>query len=120
MTGPEATIERKVCADAERCLGILHSKLGKDGMPDQIFWLPGAPVLIEFKAPGEQPTKKQWHQIHFLRGLHYDAQWFDDYQRAYDYLAAAVGACALHAPGRQVPARARTRGAVRQTRRQKD
>jgi hypothetical protein len=118
MTGPEATIERRVCRDAEAKLGILNSKLGQDGMPDRIFWLPpGTPILIEFKSPGEQPTKRQWYWIHFLKGLSYDVQWYDDYQPAFDYLAAAVEARAVHAASREVHSRTRQRRVPRQARR---
>ena len=98
MSGPEATIERRVNERAENELGLLHSKLGKDGLPDDIYWMPfGKPTLIEYKKPGEQPTKRQWYWIEFLRRLQYDVQWFDDEQRAFEYLAAAVEAAIVHA-----------------------
>jgi hypothetical protein len=91
MTGPEATSEQRVNERAEKELGLTNSKLGKDGMPDRIYWMPfGKPILIEWKKPGEQPTKRQWYWIYFLRGLQYDVQWFDNEQRAFEYLTAAV------------------------------
>jgi hypothetical protein len=97
MTGPEATIEQHVNERVENELGLLNSKLGKDGMPDRCYWMPqGKPILIEYKAPGEQPTKRQWYWINFLRGLSYDVQWFDDADRAFAYLAAAVASYSVH------------------------
>src|SRR5271169_3941360 len=113
MAGAEATLERKVCRDAERFLGVLNSKLGQDGMPDRIFWVPAPLVLIEFKAPGEQPTKRQWYWIEFLRRLGYDAQWFDDAERALRHLAAAVEARAVHDQAGEVAAGTRQRRTVR-------
>ena len=90
MTGPEAAIERKFMRDVRDKLGIIASKLGVDGMPDDVLWLPGSPMLIEFKRPGEQPTRRQWYWIEIFRSLGYDAQFFDDGERAFEYVKKEV------------------------------
>lgn len=59
--GPEAAIERPICDEA-RAAGWTVRKLAFldiRGAPDRLFGKDGRAVLIEFKAPGEPPTKQQ-------------------------------------------------------------
>ena len=68
MAGPEAKVERKVCDDALKKLGVPSFKWGVDGWPDRIFLIPGGrPFFIEFKAPGEEPNPRQAFRIKCLR-----------------------------------------------------
>ena len=72
----ESTIERRVCAWLKKEHGLMSSKLvtpGQTGYPDRIIWIPGGkPMLVEFKRPGEKPTKKQQYIISELQKLGYD------------------------------------------------
>jgi hypothetical protein len=57
--------------------GIPHTTLtlrGRRGWPDEIFWLPFRPLLIEFKAEGEEPRKLQLYVHEQLRSLGYDIE----------------------------------------------
>ena len=57
--------------------GILHTTLtlrGRRGWPDEVYWLPKRPLLIEFKAEGEEPRKLQAYIHEQLRGLRYDVE----------------------------------------------
>lgn len=73
MAGPEAKIERRVCDRALKELGIANFKWGVDGWPDRVFLVPGGrPLLIEFKAPGEEPNPRQAFRIECLRTWGYD------------------------------------------------
>lgn len=57
----ESYIEKKVVAFAVS-LGWLSYKwksANRRGVPDRLFFKDGRLIIIEFKAPGEEPTKKQ-------------------------------------------------------------
>lgn len=57
------------------------------GWPDTLVLLPGGrPAFIEFKAPGNKPTAKQWERINWLRDNGYRVEWFDNEQAAEDWL----------------------------------
>jgi hypothetical protein len=68
--------------DRARKLGILVVKqthAGARSHPDRAFYFPGGALLqIEFKAPGEIPTKLQAQTIQQLRGLGFEVQVIDD------------------------------------------
>jgi len=58
-------------------VGVLRTTLtlrGRRGWPDEVYWLPGAPLLIEFKAPDEEPRKLQLYIHQQLRERGYDVQ----------------------------------------------
>jgi hypothetical protein len=59
----ETDIEGAVCDKAFKGLGIRNIKVNtqtETGWPDRMFLIPGgAPLLIEFKRPGEPPRRKQ-------------------------------------------------------------
>lgn len=53
------------------------------GWPDVLFLIPGGrPLFIEFKAPEEVPTKKQYKKINDLREAGYAVGWSDDIEEA--------------------------------------
>lgn len=61
------------------------------GWPDVLFLIPGGrPLFIEFKAPGEVPTKKQEKKITTLRELNYDTCWSDNTDEAKEMISDAV------------------------------
>lgn len=95
----ESKVERPVCRVAEQELGVTQTKLvtpGDTGWPDRIFWLPGGrPFLIEFKAPGEEPTPLQQHRIGHLKKLGYDVEVHDDEDTALQAIRKRLEATAL-------------------------
>lgn len=57
----ESTVEKKVVAFAAS-LGWLSYKWKSAnyvGLPDRLFFKDGQIIMVEFKAPGEKPRKKQ-------------------------------------------------------------
>jgi len=53
------------------------------GWPDVLFLIPGGrPLFIEFKAPGEVPTKKQYKKMKDLKEAGYWVSWSDDIKEA--------------------------------------
>lgn len=93
MSGPEATIEQWVKEQAKVRYGVESAKWGKDGWPDDLFFVPGGkPLVIEFKAPGEPPMPRQAYRIQFLRRLGYDVEVHDDREKALESIRARVEA----------------------------
>jgi hypothetical protein len=91
MPGIEAKIERKVCKDALRRYGVHNIKIQKAGFPDRIFLIPGgAPLFIEFKAPGEEPRPMQAYYIDMLDKLGYHATWCNNYEGAMEVIGECV------------------------------
>jgi hypothetical protein len=83
MAGPEATIERRVAERAAEELGVHSEKWGVDGWPDRIFFVRGgAPLIIEFKAPGERLEPRQQYRAQQLRSWGYDTRACDDVEKA--------------------------------------
>jgi hypothetical protein len=58
----ESDLEAR-CVKWARFKGVVVAKLKEvDGIPDRIFFLPYAPLIIEFKARGEVPKALQsWY-----------------------------------------------------------
>lgn len=85
MAGPEAEIERTVCKEAERA-GWLVRKLrfvGTNGAPDRIFGKGRRCVVIEFKAPGESPTRQQAKRhVELREDFGWDVYWTDNANQA--------------------------------------
>jgi hypothetical protein len=96
VPGVEILIEEAVCEEALREWGVLNKKLngrGDTGWPDREFFIPGGkPLLIEFKAPGEEPDPKQLfiHAQLIARG--YDVQTHDNKEEALRAIQAALAA----------------------------
>jgi hypothetical protein len=88
----ESYSENQTVAWARR-RGVLTTKLkieGQAGWPDRAFWLPGAPVIIEFKRRGKKPRKLQVYIMNKLRALGYDVIWTDNEETAINYLEARL------------------------------
>jgi hypothetical protein len=69
--------ERKANAWYDSNTPHLRTKLnlhGRRGWPDQCYWLPGRPLLIEYKAVGEAPRRLQAHIHTALREAGYEIQ----------------------------------------------
>ena len=94
----ESSVESKVVAYAER-RGILHLKLSvkfRRGWPDHLFCIPGGkPVFIEFKRPGERPTKLQMFVMDKLEKVGYNVYWTSGAEEAIDYLKGAITEAAI-------------------------
>lgn len=77
----ESLIESKVCAYARR-KGLRADKWtspGRRSVPDRIFLGPGAMIFfIEFKRPGEKPTKLQEAEHAELRKLGFSVYVIDN------------------------------------------
>lgn len=99
MTALEYVIERAVVALA-KLRGWWVCKFvapGLRGVPDRLFIRGGADrcrccgrprvVFIEFKRPGEEPTKQQLHRHEELRALGVEVYWTDDKEKALALLA---------------------------------
>ena len=66
---PEEKIETQVCDEA-KAAGWIHRKLafvGVRGAADRLFGKDRRTVVIEFKAPGEHPTRQQMKRHKELR-----------------------------------------------------
>lgn len=72
--GPEAKLERAWCKRAreDRWLCAKWVSPGWRGVPDRLFFRRGQLVMVEFKAPGQQPTPIQRDAHYKLRrhGFH--------------------------------------------------
>lgn len=79
--GPEAEIELPICDEA-KADGWLVRKLafiGTRGAPDRAFGKKRRTIIIEFKAPGEAPTKQQLRRHAELRDeFGWEVYWVDN------------------------------------------
>ena len=85
MPGPEAEIERTIRKEAiadgwkVRKLAFLDA----NGAPDRAFGKNRRAVIIEFKAPGETPTKQQARRHEELRDYFgFEVHWVDNARAA--------------------------------------
>lgn len=88
-------------------LGVLHAKrltagpFGRRGLQDREFYVGGGrPLIIEFKAPGEQLEPLQAHYFNRLRRLGYDVHVIDDPEEGKRILRSRVEAAKGAARGR--------------------
>lgn len=85
-----AQLKANAWADAN---GVPHTTMtlrGRRGWPDEVYWLPLRPLLIEFKAPGEVPRPLQLHTHEILRRNAYEVQVHDDAAAAVASLKEAL------------------------------
>lgn len=86
----EKHVERRVVQWWTGELGLPTTKLNGQnsrGKPDRVFWAPnGTPVIIEFKAPGEKPSKLQEHHLAQFYALGYAVAWYDESAACMEYL----------------------------------
>lgn len=91
----ESQIERVVAMRALNELGVFSIKLlvtQEAGYPDRIFLIPnGHPLFIEFKRPGEKPTKRQQLIHERLRHANYKVQVHTNIEEAFRAISAEVG-----------------------------
>ena len=68
----EAAVVKAGKAAAKKA-GFIHRKVkyeGRNGAPDNFFFGPNRTlIIIEFKAPGEEPEAHQWVEIKLLRKM---------------------------------------------------
>lgn len=87
--GNEKKLERR-CSDLAKTHGWWTRKFSSPsnrGVPDRIFIRSGAVVFVEFKAPGNVPTKLQEHEIDQIKAAGGNAIWIDnvdDFKKALD------------------------------------
>lgn len=116
MSRPEVLIEEEACREALRRLNINNRKLGptgQNGWPDRMFMVPRCPAFVEFKRPGEKPTKLQEWRLQELRELGYAAEWFDNSADCVKWLATVAAHQADAAWSRVPPHQPRGRAAGR-------
>lgn len=78
--GIEKKLERR-CCDLAKTHGWWTRKFSSPsnrGVPDRLFIKNGAVVFIEFKAPGNVPTKLQEHEINQINSAGGNANWCDN------------------------------------------
>lgn len=78
--GLEKKIEKR-CCDVAKANGWWTRKFSSPanrGVPDRIFIKDGDVWFVEFKAPGNEPTKLQWHEIHKLQDAGAQVCWTDN------------------------------------------
>ncbi len=78
--GLEKKLEKR-CCDVARAHGWYTRKFSSPsnrGVPDRIFVKDGDVVFIEFKAPGNEPTRLQEHEIKELTEHGANATWTDN------------------------------------------
>lgn len=88
----ESGAEQRTCRWCDD-RGIVHFKLtplGQRGWNDRLFLLPLRPLLIEFKAPGEDPRKLQAYRHLILLGLNYETQNHVDHEEAIASIKEAI------------------------------
>lgn len=94
----EADIEARAVGRILRETGVPSSKLGQQGDPDRIFWIPGGkPLIIEFKRPGEYPRPLQVEKIRRLVALGYNVGVADNVDDALRAVQQALDATRLPA-----------------------
>lgn len=89
MAGPEAAIERTICKEAEDAGWLVYKLtfIGVNGAPDRLFGRDGRAILIEFKRPGEEPTRQQYRRHQELRDYFgFEVAWADSLSGARDIL----------------------------------
>ena len=78
--GAEKKLEKR-CTDVAKAHGWYSRKFSSPanrGVPDRIFIKTGDVVFIEFKAPGNEPTEMQEHEMHLIRKHGGNVTWVDN------------------------------------------
>lgn len=112
----ERDIERRVCHEAAKWLGVDSIKLdvtGRRGCPDRLFLLPlGQVYFAEFKRPGAKPRPIQQYEIERLSRLGFNVGVFDNVEKTMQALIETIermGASQLPEGSSEVLDRARRR-----------
>ena len=61
------------------------SSLSRNGWPDRFLLRNGRVVLLEWKAPGKEPTRQQYIRQRQLRQAGAEVVWFNDLEAAKAY-----------------------------------
>ncbi len=107
-------------ADASGILRLKVNVMGNRGWPDHFFFFPveaGGLLVIEFKAPGEEPEPLQLDKIRKLRKRGYDVHVVDSKEEGIRLLKARMEAAKGAAGGDQVHGVEPVRAAVGRPRR---
>ena len=78
--GLEKKLEKR-CTDVAKAHGWWSRKFSSPsnrGVPDRVFLKDGRVVWVEFKAPGNRPTKLQGHEIDLITKHGGIADWCDN------------------------------------------
>ena len=78
--GLEKKLEKR-CCDVARVHGWWTRKFSSPsnrGVPDRIFLKDGRVVFLEFKAPGNQPTRLQFHELDQITKHGGISDWIDN------------------------------------------
>lgn len=59
---------------------------GKKAVPDRLFIKRGIVVFIEFKRPGEEPTRQQYLRMKEMKKHGAIVRWFDSFEEAKEWL----------------------------------
>jgi hypothetical protein len=75
----ESLIEQNVCAAARKNGWLVHPKAaaGTRGWPDRTFTRSDRLIFVEFKAPGQKPTRLQSHMHQKLKTQGYEVHVID-------------------------------------------
>ena len=75
----ESEVERPVCKWGEEHGITMQKQCGPNdrGKTDRICLYQGVAAFLEFKRPGEEPTKLQWKYILDRRADGFEADWCD-------------------------------------------
>ena len=76
----EKDIESYLCKEIKRLGGTAYkfTSPGRRSVPDRLCVLPGGVIaFIECKAPGKEPTERQYNEINKLKVLGHDVTWVD-------------------------------------------
>jgi len=61
------------------------------GWPDVLFLIPGGnPLFIEYKSLGQEPSKKQYKKIGYLKEAGYEARWTDNLEESVRWIDRAL------------------------------
>jgi hypothetical protein len=96
-------------------------KFVENGWSDRLFIGPrGGLVFIEFKRPGQEPTRLQYFRGECLQNRGIMWEWFDNAAGAIDFLKAILDATSIPGAGSEAPSEPRVGGIILRPRFGKD
>lgn len=91
----ESLVEQRIVARAKRAGWDAYkfTSPAHRGVPDRLFiHSSGVVAFIEVKRPGGKPTPLQDRELRKLRANMQNAEWFDDADKAMEWLDGLLGA----------------------------
>ncbi len=88
----EKKLEKR-CSDIAKANGWYTRKWSSPssrGVPDRIFIKEGHVVFIEFKAPGNEPTKLQLHEMKLIDAHDGFVYWCDNVDKFKEFLGIST------------------------------